>query len=176
MDRSGNHILSMARLAKDVLAEIPEQFLSYMRARGIKPSPAPPPYTPPTHVLQTQIWLRPDADVHHACPDADVHHTSDNCWAWAFHLVLRYEPGKETFSQLGFSSSRKWAFLDPKPILFLNQNCKYGGCMSNRKKKIVQNAWSKVEMSSLIFRYFCFVLNRIANFQCIIGKKHKLHF
>lgn len=56
IDRSGNHILSMARLAKDVLAEIPEQFLSYMRARGIKPSPAPPPYTPPTHVLQTQIW------------------------------------------------------------------------------------------------------------------------
>ncbi|KAM7317517.1 hypothetical protein ACRRTK_023819 [Alexandromys fortis] len=55
MDRSGNHILSMARLAKDVLAEIPEQFLSYMRARGIKPLPAPPPYTPPTHVLQTQI-------------------------------------------------------------------------------------------------------------------------
>ncbi|XP_058938239.1 LOW QUALITY PROTEIN: copine-8 [Kogia breviceps] len=55
IDRSGNHILSMARLAKDVLAEIPEQFLSYMRARGIKPSPAPPPYTPPTHVLHTQI-------------------------------------------------------------------------------------------------------------------------
>ncbi|KAF6118111.1 copine 8 [Phyllostomus discolor] len=55
IDRSGNHILSMARLAKDVLAEIPEQFLSYMRARGIKPLPAPPPYTPPTHVLQTQI-------------------------------------------------------------------------------------------------------------------------
>uniref|UniRef100_A0A2K6KCG7 Copine 8 n=1 Tax=Rhinopithecus bieti TaxID=61621 RepID=A0A2K6KCG7_RHIBE len=55
IDRSGNHVLSMARLAKDVLAEIPEQFLSYMRARGIKPSPAPPPYTPPTHVLQTQI-------------------------------------------------------------------------------------------------------------------------
>ena len=55
IDRTGNHILSMARLAKDVLAEIPEQFLSYMRARGIKPSPASPPYTPPTHVLQTQI-------------------------------------------------------------------------------------------------------------------------
>ncbi|XP_068417418.1 copine-8 isoform X3 [Eschrichtius robustus] len=55
IDRSGNHILSMARLAKDVLAEIPEQFLSYMRTRGIKPSPAPPPYTPPTHVLHTQI-------------------------------------------------------------------------------------------------------------------------
>uniref|UniRef100_A0A8C0FWU9 Copine 8 n=1 Tax=Bubo bubo TaxID=30461 RepID=A0A8C0FWU9_BUBBB len=55
IDRSGNHVLSMARLAKDVLAEIPEQFLSYMRVRGIKPSPAPPPYTPPIHVLQTQI-------------------------------------------------------------------------------------------------------------------------
>uniref|UniRef100_A0A8D2P3T3 Copine 8 n=1 Tax=Zosterops lateralis melanops TaxID=1220523 RepID=A0A8D2P3T3_ZOSLA len=50
IDRSGNHVLSMARLAKDVLAEIPEQFLSYMRVRGIKPSPAPPPYTPPIHV------------------------------------------------------------------------------------------------------------------------------
>lgn len=55
IDRTGNHILSMARLAKDVLAEIPEQFLSYMRAREIKPSPAPQPYTPPTHVLQMQI-------------------------------------------------------------------------------------------------------------------------
>ncbi|KAG5267961.1 hypothetical protein AALO_G00227880 [Alosa alosa] len=41
IDRTGNHILSMARLAKDVLAEIPDQFLSYMRTRGIKPSPAP---------------------------------------------------------------------------------------------------------------------------------------
>ncbi|KAK7149423.1 hypothetical protein R3I94_008919 [Phoxinus phoxinus] len=55
IDRTGNHILSMARLAKDVLAEIPDQFLSYMRTRGIKPSPAPPPYTPPGHPLQTQI-------------------------------------------------------------------------------------------------------------------------
>lgn len=55
IDRSGNHVLSMARLARDVLAEIPEQFLSYMRVRGIKPSPAPPPYTPPVHVVQTQI-------------------------------------------------------------------------------------------------------------------------
>ncbi|KAM6895622.1 copine-8 [Xenentodon cancila] len=55
IDRTGNHILSMARLAKDVLAEIPEQFLSYMRTRGIKPSPAPPPYTPPVQPLQTQI-------------------------------------------------------------------------------------------------------------------------
>uniref|UniRef100_A0A8B9JBA3 Copine 8 n=1 Tax=Astyanax mexicanus TaxID=7994 RepID=A0A8B9JBA3_ASTMX len=55
IDRTGNHILSMARLAKDVLAEIPDQFLSYMKTRGIKPSPAPPPYTPPGHPLQTQI-------------------------------------------------------------------------------------------------------------------------
>ncbi|XP_060540142.1 copine-8 isoform X1 [Pantherophis guttatus] len=55
IDRTGNHILSMARLARDVLAEIPDQFLSYMRVRGIKPSPAPPPYTPPNHVVQTQI-------------------------------------------------------------------------------------------------------------------------
>nr|XP_046234424.1 copine-8 isoform X1 [Scatophagus argus] len=55
IDRTGNHILSMARLAKDVLAEIPDQFLSYMRTRGIKPLPAPPPYTPPAQPLQTQI-------------------------------------------------------------------------------------------------------------------------
>ncbi|KAM4711731.1 copine-8 isoform 2-T2 [Anableps anableps] len=55
IDRSGNHILSMARLAKDVLAEIPDQFLSYMRTRGIKPLPAPPPYTPPGQPVQTQI-------------------------------------------------------------------------------------------------------------------------
>ncbi|XP_068611522.1 copine-8 isoform X1 [Brachionichthys hirsutus] len=55
IDRTGNHILSMARLAKDVLAEIPDQFLSYMRTRGIKPSPAPPPYTPPGQSFQTQI-------------------------------------------------------------------------------------------------------------------------
>ncbi|XP_026219852.1 copine-8 [Anabas testudineus] len=55
IDRTGNHVLSMARLAKDVLAEIPDQFLSYMRTRGIKPSPAPPPYTPPGQPIQTQI-------------------------------------------------------------------------------------------------------------------------
>nr|XP_057932883.1 copine-8 isoform X1 [Doryrhamphus excisus] len=55
IDRTGNHILSMARLAKDVLAEIPDQFLSYMRTRGIKPAPAPPPYTPPGQPIQTQI-------------------------------------------------------------------------------------------------------------------------
>uniref|UniRef100_A0A8C1PRL9 Copine Vb n=1 Tax=Cyprinus carpio TaxID=7962 RepID=A0A8C1PRL9_CYPCA len=41
MDRTGNHVLSMARLAKDVLAEIPDQFISYMKSRGIKPNPSP---------------------------------------------------------------------------------------------------------------------------------------
>ncbi|MCI4387177.1 hypothetical protein PGIGA_G00071080 [Pangasianodon gigas] len=40
IDRSGNQVLSMARLAKDVLAEIPEQLLSYMKTRGIEPRPA----------------------------------------------------------------------------------------------------------------------------------------
>uniref|UniRef100_A0A3Q2R0A6 Copine VIII n=1 Tax=Fundulus heteroclitus TaxID=8078 RepID=A0A3Q2R0A6_FUNHE len=51
IDRRGNHILSMARLAKEVLAEIPDQFLSYMRTRGIKPGPhwtKPPHYPPPS--------------------------------------------------------------------------------------------------------------------------------
>uniref|UniRef100_A0A667YKG5 Copine VIII n=1 Tax=Myripristis murdjan TaxID=586833 RepID=A0A667YKG5_9TELE len=47
IDRRGNHILSMARLAKEVLAEIPDQLLSYMRTRGIKPGPLPPPASPP---------------------------------------------------------------------------------------------------------------------------------
>ncbi|XP_037540821.1 copine-5 isoform X1 [Nematolebias whitei] len=45
MDRTGNHVLSMARLAKDVLAEIPEQLISYMKSRAIKPSPVPPAYS-----------------------------------------------------------------------------------------------------------------------------------
>ncbi|XP_077463367.1 copine Va isoform X1 [Stigmatopora argus] len=46
MDRTGNHVLSMARLAKDVLAEIPDQLISYMKRRAIKPNPVPPPYSP----------------------------------------------------------------------------------------------------------------------------------
>ncbi|KAM6973457.1 copine-8-like [Aplochiton taeniatus] len=54
VDRRGNHILSMARLAKEVLAEIPDQFLSYMRTRGIKPGPSPPPYTPAVLPLLTR--------------------------------------------------------------------------------------------------------------------------
>ncbi|XP_034446615.1 copine-8 isoform X1 [Hippoglossus hippoglossus] len=46
MDRTGNHVLSMARLAKDVLAEIPDQLISYMKSRGIKPNTVPPVYSP----------------------------------------------------------------------------------------------------------------------------------
>ncbi|XP_007451584.1 PREDICTED: copine-9 isoform X2 [Lipotes vexillifer] len=48
VDRSGNQVLSMARLAKDVLAEIPEQLLSYMRTRDIQPRPPPPANPRPT--------------------------------------------------------------------------------------------------------------------------------
>lgn len=63
IDHRGNHILSMARLAKDVLAEIPDQFLLYMRTRGIKPNLSPPCYSlkalsampHQAHPLQTQI-------------------------------------------------------------------------------------------------------------------------
>uniref|UniRef100_A0A8C5H7X6 C2 domain-containing protein n=1 Tax=Gouania willdenowi TaxID=441366 RepID=A0A8C5H7X6_GOUWI len=40
IDRSGNHVLSMARLAKDVLAEIPDQLLSFMKSRGVEPRPS----------------------------------------------------------------------------------------------------------------------------------------
>uniref|UniRef100_A0A8C4HG33 Copine Va n=1 Tax=Dicentrarchus labrax TaxID=13489 RepID=A0A8C4HG33_DICLA len=49
MDRTGNHVLSMARLAKDVLAEIPDQLISYMKSRAIKPNPVPPAYSTSDH-------------------------------------------------------------------------------------------------------------------------------
>lgn len=60
IDRRGNHILSMARLAKDVLAEIPDQFLQYTRSRGIKPqhsshSTSSKPPSTLVQPLQTQI-------------------------------------------------------------------------------------------------------------------------
>uniref|UniRef100_A0A8C8K414 C2 domain-containing protein n=1 Tax=Oncorhynchus tshawytscha TaxID=74940 RepID=A0A8C8K414_ONCTS len=42
IDRQGNQVLSMARLAKDVLAEIPEQLLGFMKTRDIGPQPALP--------------------------------------------------------------------------------------------------------------------------------------
>ena len=40
MDATGDVVRSQARLAKEVLAEIPDQFLSYMKSRNIKPKPA----------------------------------------------------------------------------------------------------------------------------------------
>lgn len=56
MDRTGNHVLSMARLAKDVLAEIPDQLISYMKSRGIKPNPPPPPYSSVNHLQANPVW------------------------------------------------------------------------------------------------------------------------
>ncbi|XP_033626686.1 copine-8-like isoform X1 [Asterias rubens] len=38
-----NRVLSQARLAKEVLAEVPEQFTSFMKKKGIKPRPPPSP-------------------------------------------------------------------------------------------------------------------------------------
>ncbi|KAK2509407.1 hypothetical protein MC885_021427 [Smutsia gigantea] len=65
VDRTGNHVLSMARLARDVLAEIPDQLVSYMKAQGIRPQPPPaaqerpppqsPAHTPPASPLHTHI-------------------------------------------------------------------------------------------------------------------------
>uniref|UniRef100_A0A673CND8 Copine family member IX n=1 Tax=Sphaeramia orbicularis TaxID=375764 RepID=A0A673CND8_9TELE len=53
IDRSGNQVLSMARLAKDVLAEIPDQLLSFMKSRGVEPRPAMS--TPPLPELHRHI-------------------------------------------------------------------------------------------------------------------------
>ena len=39
VDPRGNIGSSQARLAKEVLAEIPDQFLSYMKSKGFKPKP-----------------------------------------------------------------------------------------------------------------------------------------
>ncbi|KAM9076760.1 copine-5 isoform 2-T2 [Megaptera novaeangliae] len=65
VDRTGNHVLSMARLARDVLAEIPDQLVSYMKAQGIRPRSPPaapacspprsPTRTPPASPLHTHI-------------------------------------------------------------------------------------------------------------------------
>ncbi|XP_032506418.1 copine-5 isoform X2 [Phocoena sinus] len=65
VDRTGNHVLSMARLARDVLAEIPDQLVSYMKAQGIRPRTLPaaperspprsPTRTPPASPLHTHI-------------------------------------------------------------------------------------------------------------------------
>uniref|UniRef100_A0A3Q0QXK9 Copine family member 9 n=1 Tax=Amphilophus citrinellus TaxID=61819 RepID=A0A3Q0QXK9_AMPCI len=55
IDRSGNQVLSMARLAKDVLAEIPDQLLSFMKSRGIEPRPPLPFTVGYTYINQTSI-------------------------------------------------------------------------------------------------------------------------
>lgn len=56
MDRTGNHVLSMARLAKDVLAEIPDQLISYMKSRAIKPNTAPPAYSTIDQPQTNPVW------------------------------------------------------------------------------------------------------------------------
>ena len=56
MDRTGNHVLSMARLAKDVLAEIPDQLISYMKSRAIKPNPVPPAYSTIDQPQTNPVW------------------------------------------------------------------------------------------------------------------------
>ncbi|XP_071823026.1 copine-8-like isoform X2 [Apostichopus japonicus] len=38
-ENANNAVISQAQLAKEVLAEIPDQFLSYMRSNGVKPRP-----------------------------------------------------------------------------------------------------------------------------------------
>lgn len=44
----GNMQRSQTALAKEVLAEIPDQFLSYMKKRGVKPREMPPSYNAST--------------------------------------------------------------------------------------------------------------------------------
>nr|XP_004649597.1 copine-5 isoform X2 [Jaculus jaculus] len=60
VDRTGNHVLSMARLARDVLAEIPDQLVSYMKAQGIRPRPPPAAPSPP----QSPARSPPGSPVH----------------------------------------------------------------------------------------------------------------
>ncbi|XP_076125389.1 copine-9-like [Alosa pseudoharengus] len=57
IDRSGNQVLSMARLAKDVLAEIPDQLLSFMKSRDIEPRPTPPASPPVPLPGQCPVWV-----------------------------------------------------------------------------------------------------------------------
>uniref|UniRef100_A0A3B4Y2P5 Copine-9-like n=1 Tax=Seriola lalandi dorsalis TaxID=1841481 RepID=A0A3B4Y2P5_SERLL len=49
IDRSGNQVLSMARLAKDVLAEIPDQLLSFMKRLA-------PPLPPGGPLISKLLW------------------------------------------------------------------------------------------------------------------------
>uniref|UniRef100_A0A672N3T6 Copine family member 9 n=1 Tax=Sinocyclocheilus grahami TaxID=75366 RepID=A0A672N3T6_SINGR len=58
IDRSGNQVLSMARLAKDVLAEIPDQLLSFMKSRCIEPRPAlSPSPTPQINISRIMVHV-----------------------------------------------------------------------------------------------------------------------
>ncbi|XP_049621303.1 copine-5 [Suncus etruscus] len=61
VDRTGNHVLSMARLARDVLAEIPDQLVSYMKAQGIRPRPPP---AAPASPLQSPARTPPASPQH----------------------------------------------------------------------------------------------------------------
>lgn len=72
MDRTGNHVLSMARLAKDVLAEIPDQLISYMKSRGIKPSPVPPVNSTISQPQNNPVWA-PWHTYKHTYTHTDTH-------------------------------------------------------------------------------------------------------
>nr|XP_033482627.1 copine-9-like isoform X2 [Epinephelus lanceolatus] len=66
IDRSGNQVLSMARLAKDVLAEIPDQLLSFMKSRGIEPRPPLPATSDSPSMSTTTTSLAPKERNMHA--------------------------------------------------------------------------------------------------------------
>lgn len=53
----------MARLAKDVLAEIPDQLLSFMKSRGIEPRP-PMPATSDSPSMSTTTPATPAPNMH----------------------------------------------------------------------------------------------------------------
>nr|CAB3233484.1 copine-8-like [Phallusia mammillata] len=66
--KGGSQILSQARLAKDVLAEIPDQLVGYMKARALRPGTPPPVYrdqpapaqnAPPSFVTQNPPQFSP---------------------------------------------------------------------------------------------------------------------
>ncbi|KAF3689366.1 Copine-9 [Channa argus] len=69
IDRSGNQVLSMARLAKDVLAEIPDQLLSFMKSQGIEPRPPLPATSDSPSMSTTTSTTTPASNVHtlHVC-------------------------------------------------------------------------------------------------------------
>ncbi|MEQ2281516.1 Copine-9 [Ameca splendens] len=68
IDRSGNQVLSMARLAKDVLAEIPDQLMSFMKSRGIEPRPPLPATSDPPSVSTTTGTPAPAAKQRNSHP------------------------------------------------------------------------------------------------------------